>query len=77
MNMINYSSLYFETAIVLLYSTITVPVGYSTIRKICTRIRKSKKDKKNTMTKRKGQKDKQRPIKHTHTYATESMVPIG
>ena len=46
MNMRNYSPLYFERAIVLLYSTITVPVGYSTISKMCTSIRKSKKDKK-------------------------------
>jgi hypothetical protein len=46
MKMRNYSTLHFETDIALLYSTITVAVGYSAMSKICTRIRKSRKDKK-------------------------------
>ena len=53
MNMRNYSTLHFERDIALLYSTITVAVGYSTMSKICTRIRKSKKDKKTQWPKEK------------------------
>ena len=53
MNMRNYSTLHFERDIALLYSTIAVAVGYSTMSKICTRIRKSKKDKKTQWPKEK------------------------